>query len=221
MGRIDMKTQKFVSYASLAVCAMAVLATAQAAPSLKSVTLGNQSPTPAAPGGKGMFPVTVTRAGTGSMSVYLSVSGLPPAATASFVPPKVSFSDQGPSTKNAVLVIALDPNTIAGDYPITMTARHGASPSALTVSSLLTVGASTVPLFPPVLYPPVLNPDGTIGLSGQGTSSQPVLVQATTNLLSASSWETIGVYMLDQTGLFSVIDQDATNFPVRFYRAAQ
>lgn len=216
-----MKTQKFVSYASLAVCAMAVLATAQAAPSLKSVTLGNQSPTPAAPGGKGMFPVTVTRAGTGSMSVYLSVSGLPPAATASFVPPKVSFSDQGPSTKNAVLVIALDPNTIAGDYPITMTARHGASPSALTVSSLLTVGASTVPLFPPVLYPPVLNPDGTIGLSGQGTSSQPVLVQATTNLLSASSWETIGVYMLDQTGLFSVIDQDATNFPVRFYRAAQ
>ncbi|HEY5915393.1 MAG TPA: hypothetical protein VJA21_32825 [Verrucomicrobiae bacterium] len=201
--------------------ALAILSTAYAGPTLRSVKIGSQSPVPAAPGGKGMFPITVTRAGAGAMSVHLSVSGLPAGATAAFVPPQVNFTEQGPSTKNAVLVVALSTSTPAGTYPITLTLRQGASPNIATCTSVLNVGSTPVILGPPVLNPPVLNSDQTIGLSGSGAAAQPVLVQATTNLVSAGSWDTIGVFMLDEHGLFSVIDQDATNFPVRFYRAAQ
>ena len=188
---------------------------------LRSLTIKPQSPALVAPGAWGFFPITVTRAGTGSLSIYLAVTGLPEGATVAFVPPEVAFTDQGPSTKNAVLVIRVSSTTPAGNYPITVSARHGNSAVILSCSETLRVGPTQIVIQQPVLDIPVIQPDGTIGLSGSGTASQPVLVQATTNLASATSWETIAVQMMDERGLLSLVDQDSTNYPARFYRLAQ
>jgi hypothetical protein len=86
-----MRINKLFYWVLPALSALALMTTtAHADSTLRSVTIGAQSPTPASPGGKGMFPITVTRAGAGSLSVYLSVSGLPSGATASVVPPQPS-----------------------------------------------------------------------------------------------------------------------------------
>lgn len=216
-----MKMNSTLSSVAAVMLAFSSLSSLQAGSSSRSLTIKPQSPSLVAPGGLGFFPISVTRAGGGSLSIYLSATGLPEGATVSFVPPEVAFTDQGPSTKNAVLVIRVPTTTPVGDYPITLSARHGNSSVILKATETLKVGPTQIIMQQPVLDVPVLQPDGTIGLSGKGTPSQPVLVQATTNLASATSWETIAVQMMDDRGLLSLVDQDSTNYPARFYRFAQ
>lgn len=216
-----MKAKRLIGSILSTLFAVALFGTAQAQSTLKSVAVGPQSPVSASSGGLAYFPIRVTRAGVGSLSVYLSVSGLPEGATFAFVPPEVVFTDKDPSAKNATLVVRLATSTLGGVYPITLTARHGHSPNTVTSTSTLVISGNVVILQPPVLFPPVLQPDGTVGLSGSGNAAQPVLVQATTNLVSGTFWETIAVQSLDERGLFAFVDQDSTNYPARFYRLAQ
>lgn len=118
------------------------------------------------------------------------------------------------------MVISVPKSVPPGLYPFTVSAQHGNSRNVLTRANTLSVGTATIVIQQPVLNIPVLQTDGTIGLSGTGTPSQPILVQATTNL-AAPVWETIAVPTLDDRGLFGLVDQDSTNYPARFYRLAQ
>ena len=205
-----------------ALLGLAGASVAQAGPTLRTVTVGAQSPNPADTGGLACYPVTVTRTGAGSLDAYLSAVGLPAGCTATFVPPKVSFADAGPSAKTATMVVGVAAGTPAGSYPFTVQAQKGNSQNLVTFACLLTVGGQSLVIEQrPFLNVPVVQPDGTIGLSGGGTGLQPLLVQATTNLASSVSWETIAVRTLGADGLFSLVDQDSTNYPARFYRAAQ
>ena len=216
-----MKTDKVISTAIVVLMGMAAMGVAHAGPTLRSLVMGGQSPVPAKNGGLAYFQITVTRAGSGSLDIYLSAANLPEGATVSFVPPKVSFTDQGPSTKNATMVVRVSPGTPAGEYPFTLRGQHGNSQNVLTQQGVLIVSSDTLIIQPPVLDIPVLQADGTVKLSGSGTALQPVLVQATTNLVSPILWETISVQSLDERGLFSLVDVDSLIFPARFYRLAQ
>ncbi len=217
-----MKTNKVFAAVLVALLAVFSKNMAYANPTLRSLTMGAQSPNPASSGGLVYYSFTVTRTGTGSLDAYLSASGLPAGASVSFVPPKVSFNDGGPSTKSAVMVVRLAAGTPAGTYPITLQAQKGNSQNLLVCTNVLVVGAVNVVIAQsPFLNIPVPQSDSTKLLSGGGTALQPILIQACTNLTSTIAWETIGVQTLDSSGLFSFIDQDATNFPARFYRAAQ
>lgn len=193
---------------------------ANAQATLRLFQMDKQLPVPAKIGGLASYLVTVTRAGSGSLDVYLTSTSLPEGCTVSFVPPKVSFTDQGPSTKNATMVVRVPDNLAAGSYPFAVSARHGNSRNILSCANTLVIGTDQIVIKQPVLDTPVLQPDGTIGLSGTGTASQPLLIQATTNL-AFPNWETIAVHSLDEQGFFALVDQDSTNFPARFYRAAQ
>lgn len=212
--------KELVCWFGMGVVALCVANAAFAAPALRSVVIESQSPASATPGGLVYFPFSVTRTGSGSLSAYLSVSGLPSGATFSFYPPELTFDEGGPSTKSAILLIRLDPLTPAGEYMITISAQKGNSPEILSTSTTLSVSGTPIVLMAPVLDVPVLNSDGTVGLSGLGVPVQPVLVQATTNLAVPSSWVTIAVQTVDERGLFSLVDLDRTNYPARFYRAA-
>jgi hypothetical protein len=193
---------------------------AQGQSALRQFSMGKQAPDSAPLGGMASYLVTVTRAGSGSLDVYLTTRELPAGCAVSFVPPKVSFTDQGPSTKTATMVIAVPKSLKPGLYDFTVAAQHGNSRNVLSSPNTLSVGSTTIVIQQPVLNIPVLQTNGTIGLSGSGTPSQPILVQATTNL-AAPVWETIAVPTLDDRGLFGLVDQDSTNFPARFYRLAQ
>lgn len=217
-----MRTSQTLAPVAATLLAFAVVIPSRAqAP--RSISVEPHSPSIVAPGGMGYFPITVTRAGSGSLSLYLTVTieNVQDSTSVAFIPPEVSFSDQGPSTKNAVLVVRTTTSTPKGEYKVTVSARHGSSPSLLSCTSVLKVGSDPIIIQQPVLDIPVVQPDGTIALSGSGTPSQPVLVQATTNLASATSWETIAVQTMDERGLLSLVDQDSTNYPARFYRLAQ
>ena len=61
--------------------------------------------------------------------------------------------------------------------------------------------------------------DGNMLLNCAGISNRIYWVQATTNLISPV-WTTLTTTNSDRDGLFSFIDMDATNYPVRFYRTA-
>lgn len=215
-----MKTNRITATLVSALLALAFVNNARATASLASASISSQSPAVASRGGLCYFPITVTRAGTGSLDVYLTVTGLPEGSEYSFVPPKVVFTAKDRSTKQATLMVRVPATTPNGSYAVTMTARHGNSPVVLTSTTTLVVGADPVMVLPPLLSTPVNQANGVL-LSGTGTPSLPVAIQATTNLTSSASWETIGVLSADDAGLFSYIDQDSTNFPARFYRAMQ
>jgi len=217
-----MKTNQRITTASLMLSAALMLGTsiAQADPTLRSLQIGAQNPNVAAAGSLAYYPLSITRSGTGSMLVHMTVTGLPAGCTYSFLPPVLSFSDQSPSTKNAQLVIGTQASTPQGTYPLTISASHGNSANVVTVSATLIIGPTDAAVVVPTLNVPVTQADKTVLLSGNGTGNQPYLLQAC-NDLSTSVWVTIHVGMAGMDGVFSAIDQDATNYPARFYRAAQ
>ena len=61
--------------------------------------------------------------------------------------------------------------------------------------------------------------DGRMTLTAVGVGGASYSIQATTDL-AAPVWTTIGTRIAGGNGLFSFIDQDATNYPCRFYRLA-
>src|SRR6185369_7846059 len=137
---------------------LGVAGSAVADPIVRTLTVGAQEPATASPGGQAYFPVAVTRSGTGSMNVFMSVTGLPAGATSSLVPPTVTFTDQSPSTKNAKLLIRVASNTPDGSYPFVITARKGNSPTSVSSTNVLVVGRRPVVIVRPTLNPPVLQP---------------------------------------------------------------
>src|SRR6266446_5641129 len=98
-----------------------------ASPVLTSVAVGPQSPGPIVPGGTAAFTVTVSRIGSGNIDVYLTISGLPAGATASFSPGMVHFTGPSPIADISALTVSTTTSTPRGIYPFTVTGDDGAS----------------------------------------------------------------------------------------------
>jgi len=212
-----MKTQLFAGIAGT-VLALSLIANIAASSARRFVVVGDQWPSPVAPGNSATYTVTFDRAGTGSLPIYLDVTGLPPGATVSYAPGAVHVSDLVPSTKVAKLIISTSVTTPPGTYYFTVIAQHGQSPTIVTASGRLIVGADPPAIIqPPIITSIVRQSDGSILLIGMANSSQPIYVQATFDL-AVPSWQTIGTTTTGVTGIFSFIDVDAAKYPMRFYR---
>src|SRR5436309_793511 len=98
-----------------------------AASVLSSVAISSQSPSAVVPGSAATYTVTVSRTDNGNLDAYLSVSGLPAGATASFSPAMVHFSGSTPTSGTAALTISTAASLASCSNSFTVTATEGGS----------------------------------------------------------------------------------------------
>ena len=208
-----MKKHLLISLAGLCL-ALGWADNTAAEPPLISVTLGTQwpstqCPSTISPGDSATYPVVVARTGSGELDAYLSISGLPAGATASFSPQMVSFTGNSPACLTSTLTITTASSLPAGRYRFTVTATVGQSHNKRMVTGELMVGLCHVDL--------ALWPDGSVHVGCAGMPGQVYLLQAATNPASPS-WTTLATNVTDASGWFVWAAMDATNYQSRFYR---
>jgi len=187
-----------------------------AASVLSSVAISSQSPSAVVPGSNATYTVTVSRTDNGNLDAYLSVSGLPAGATASFSPAMVHFSGSTPTSGTAALTISTDASLASCSNSFTVTATEGGSSNQKSCAGSLMLACA--PKAQSILSCGVL-PDGSFQLVCNGSPYQACLIQAATNLI-APTWSTIGTNTADGNGILSFIDADAKIYQARFYRTA-
>ena len=84
----------------------------------------------------------------------------------------------------------------------------------MTVNGTLSVIATASPQFISV----VQRGDGNFQFAGTGAAGVTNELDAATNLFSPIIWLFVTNAVADQSGLFQLVDLQATNFPQRFYR---
>jgi hypothetical protein len=208
---IKRKTMKKNLSVSIAALALALLGARdiQASPTLSSVSVGPQSPAMVAPGGSAQFAVTVTVAGNGNLDAYLSVTGLPAGATASFSPAMITFTGSTPGSQTAILTITTTASMPLGGYDFTATANDGGSHNNVTCQGTLMVGVGIASL--------QVQPDSSTKITCCGFPGQTYLLQASASMITPS-WTTIATNTVGASAVFTFIDLDAKNYPCRFYR---
>jgi len=206
--------KNFTTLLIILACATRALAGS----SIGSVSVGSQSPTLVTPGSNATYTVTVTRAGTGNLDVYLTITNLPAGVSASFAPSMVHFAG-GPSTGFATLTLATTAGVVPGTYNFTVTGRDGGSGNFKTADGVLVVGSDPNLILsqPPRLAIQKL-PQGSAQITCIGSPGYSYQIQATTDLANPS-WTIIGNGTADQTGACIFADTDANLYSQRFYRA--
>ena len=121
--------------------ALASASVAVADPVLDSVTVGAQSPSSINAGSNAAYTVTVARTGLEDLDAYLTCSGLPSGATASFSPSFVHFAENTTTSRTSTLTISTTASTPTGVYTFTVTARGGDSSITRTNTGTLTIGS--------------------------------------------------------------------------------
>lgn len=204
----------------LASLVIAAAPRATAGTSLSGVVVGTQSPAPVTAGSNATYTVTVTRAGSGDIDIYLSSAGLPNGSVGIFSPSLLHFSGPSPMSQTATLTVSTSALLADGVYPFTITGRDGGSFNSITVNATLVVGAAQVSQpVPPMITSISPAGDPVITVTGKGTVGQGYFLQATFNL-TTPTWSTIATNVADVNGIVTYIDYDATNYPARFYRLA-
>lgn len=193
-----------------------------AAVKISSVTLGSssnplaasaaQQPGTIAPGGVATYQVTVTSSGSGNLNALLSISGLPDRASAKFSPNVVKFNSKTGTSESSVLTVTTSNSLPVGTYSFVVTASHGGRNDSQSTSGQLVVGYT-----PSSLSLAVLRGVGT-QVSCTGMPNQTYVIQATSNLGSASSWANLATNKMDSTGVFVWSDTHAAQYRCRFYR---
>ena len=179
------------------------------APVLSSVSSGPQTPDPVQAGSNATYVVTVNRTGNGNIDVYLSAAGLPAGVTATFSPVLVHFTGSTITSATAQLVVTTDASTLPGSYNFSLVADDGASHNTVTNTATLNVGLGGATISRLA--------DGTICVAFDTPAGRDCLLEATTNL-SAAVWTTLCTTNSGTYNLLTFLDQDAPNYPCRFYR---
>ena len=191
---------------------------ALAASTLSLVSVGSQSPGTVMPGSNASYTLAVTRTGSGSMDVYLTISNLPTGVTATFNPSPVSFSGNL-SNMTAALTLATSAGVAPGTYNFIVTGRVGQSHNFTTGNGVLVVGSgsNTIQNQPSTLSLQKL-PQGSAQLTCTGSPGYSYQIQATTDLANPS-WTSIGSATAGQNGVCVFVDANASLYSQRFYRA--
>lgn len=202
--------------ALLAVLACATPAIAGS--SVGSVSVGSQLPASIMPGNSATYTITVVRAGSGNLDVYLTATNLPIGVTGAFVPSVVHFSGS-PSTNTSMLTLTTPSGLAQGTYGFTVVGRDGGSPNFKTGDGVLVVGSgsSGIQSQPPTLSVQKL-PQGSTQITCTGSPGYTYQIQATTDV-GNPSWVVIGTATSDQNGVCVFSDTDANLYSQRFYRA--
>jgi hypothetical protein len=186
---------------------------------LSWVSVSTQSPTRINAGENTQYIVTAARVGNGSMDVYCTVSGLPAGAAASFSPGVITFLDDSPSAKSAMMTISTSDSTPPGLYNFTITGRHGNSSKIKTCSGTLIVGANGSTDLPQRILSIDCQVEGSMLLTCSGKAGNSYVLQASTSL-SGGGWTNLATLNADANGLFTYVDTGATNCVCRFYRTS-
>ena len=187
-------------------------------PFMSSVTLGSQTPANITAGDSATYSISITKTNSGGIDAYLTISGLPAGASASFSPTPIvmkSTADSGTST----LTITTTSAVANGTYPFVVTAEDGSSGNTMTANGTLVVGGANSQAQLPFILSISLSGPQTPTLVVSGSANQKYVIQATADL-GNPSWSTITTNMTDGSGLFSYTDSSAGSFSSRFYRAA-
>ena len=91
------------------------------------------------------------------------------------------------------------------------TASGGGSTSAVVALSV-TLGS------PPAIAAPTAHLDGSFSLYYTGVAGFIYILETTTNLVSAASWQPVATNVQATNGVSLFFDPQATNFANRFYR---
>jgi len=196
---------------------LACAARALADSTIGSVSLGLQSPAPVMPGSNATYTVTVIRAGSGNVDVYLTATNLPAGVSATFVPSLVHLSGSR-STGTATLTLATTAGVTPSAYSFTVTGRDGGSFNIKTAAGVLVVGsgANIIQSQPATLSLQKLS-QGSTQITCTGSPGYSYQIQATTDLANPF-WTTIGTAIADQAGHCAIVDPNAGLYSQRFYR---
>src|SRR6266478_3919436 len=125
-----MKLLSFVSFTCLAFLINS--GDMMAASVLSSATISSQAPSVLVPGGTATYIVTVYRTDNGNLDAYLSASGLPAGAAASFSPSMLHFSGSTPTSATATLTVSTDASLASCSNSFSVVATDGGSPNQKT-----------------------------------------------------------------------------------------
>jgi len=181
-------------------------------PLLNAVTVTAQSPKPVCRGDTAAFVVTMTKVEKGNLEVYLTATGLPTGATATFSPNPIRFSGDSKTSATASLLIDTSASTPPGLNPFSVIAAAGGTHNTRTNSGTLEVtlcspGAGRMP-------------NGVMCLAFESTPGLNCRIEATTDLTPPALWTTLCTTNSGTNSLLVFADLDSTNHPIRFYRTA-
>jgi autotransporter-associated beta strand protein len=150
-----------------------------------------------------------TPAASGAGSTNFTSTGLQNGETIGSVTLAISGNGGSPSAPVGTYTITPSAATggtfLASDYNITY------NPGTLTV----TLPPNTIPV---TILDILLLTNGTVQLDFAGTPGYVYTIQAAPDLTPPINWTAISTNAADTNGSFSFIDNDATNYPGRFYR---
>ena len=116
-----------------------------------------------------------------------------------------------PAQTNSTLTLSNLTGADAGNYYVVATASGGSSTSAVVALSV-TLGS------PPAIAAPTAHLDGSFSLYYTGVAGFIYILETTTNLVSAASWQPVATNVQATNGVSLFFDPQATNFANRFYR---
>jgi len=202
-----MKKVRMVAFGVLTLISAIGSNALAADPIMTSLTSGAQAPVQIWGGDTATYPLTITRTNNGNMEIYLTASGLPAGATASFSPYPVVFTGGTPSAM-ATLQLSTAKGMPLGVSSLSVIGTDGASHNSITNTFNLDVTMCSAGV--------AQMANGCMCLAFSCTPGQNYFVQATTNLTSPV-WTTLSTNN-PVTNLLVFTDMDSTNYPMRFYR---
>ena len=160
---------------------------------------------------------TIGRAGAGLLEVTLTAGGMPPGVTVTFSPSMLRFTGNQVTAQTATMTVHC-PSLIPLDcYPFTLTGT--ALRESLTVTNLVMFTPEYVAIRPPTLYLDNLG-KGALRLRGLGATGKTYQIEAKSNLTDPV-WKPLGSATADGNGRFTFFTAQATDAPMRFYRAVE
>ena len=213
----NMIMKKRISTTLIAVAfALATATVGHAMSELITVSSEPLWPTSSTPDSNLVYSVTtIGRAGAGLLEVTLTAGAMPPGVTVTFSPSVLRFTGNQLTAQTATMTVHC-PTLIPLDcYPFTLTGT--ALREGITITNLVMFTPDYVATRPPTLYLDNLGKDA-FRLRGLGATGKTYQIEAKSNLTDPV-WKPLGSATADGNGRFTFFTAQATDAPMRFYRA--
>jgi hypothetical protein len=212
--RLNMKQQTLAIVLGLAFT-LAATGVSHAKSELASMSQEPLWPASSTPDGTLVYDITtVSRAGSGVLTVTLTAGALPPGATATFVPSVLRFRGNRVESQTARMIVTC-PGMIPLDcfpYTITGTSAH----DSLTITNHVICSMAEIMARVPTLYLDKLA--GTsLRLRGLGASGGGYNIMATANLANPV-WVPLGSASADANGRFTFLTEQPGGGTARFFK---
>jgi hypothetical protein len=184
--------------------------------SLVSLSCQPLWPASSTPAGDLLYNVTaVGRAGSGMLSVTLTVGDMPPDVTVTFSPSILRFTGNQLSSQTATMKVSCPWPLPLDCYPYTLTGT--AQRESITITNTVCFSPSFVAVRAPTLYIDSM-PNSALQIRGLGATGKTYQIQVTPSL-SNPVWTLLGSATADGNGRFIFFTTVDTTATARFFRA--